>query len=261
MSPEYPTDYEPATPEYVLEVLRTTTPAGTRDYPVLDLLGWLNDLAWPTPRLLGDCMNAVFQAAIPTDEWRQEFPTLRGRTIGDVCDFIARHARRPVIRPWRYVAGECRPAGAFLTVRSLLAARGVRPREITPSTPLATVPLDDLMALFWTLARIAPGRLPPPVERRAFVGHYVLGSLAACWLLLGGILGPVILGLAASARAAVGVAVGVGMIVSAAGGGWLLWRVHRPAFLRAEWGEYRTFRDLAYALAGQEPRRRIQPTA
>lgn len=260
MTADYPTATVPATPEYVLEVLRESVRLQvgwdvTFDSPVAELLCAYNDLAWPSVGLLVGCMNATFGVEIPTREWEQEFHRIRGQTVRDVCEFLVPRLTRPVIRPWRYVGGECRPAGVFLTMRTILAGRGVDPDALTPSSPLLSVPFRDLDYLFGRLSLIAPGRVPPPRQRGSLLGYHFLGCVSVSWLLFGTMLGCIVLGLAASSGLPLGVAIGSVMLLTGIACGWVLHRIQRPPFVRTEWGGFRTFRDLAYAFAEEQPRR------
>jgi hypothetical protein len=253
VSPDYPLDHEPATPEYVLDVLRVTAPDLDWDSSATALACWYNDLAWPTPRLLGECLNATFRIELPPDVWRRAFPTLRGRTVREVCEFVARHVTRPVVRPWL----ACAPAGAFLTIRAVLAGRGVDPDHLSPSARPDALPHADLESLFWRLTLIAPGRVPPP-RRRGSVGYYLVCLLGVGWLLLGTSLGLILVVLGVTTGSVTATAVGVAMVATGVASGWAAGRVRRPPFVRSEWDRFPTFRDLAYALAGQQPRRRVQ---
>lgn len=261
MLPDYLLDYDPATPEYVLGVLREwhriAAAANEADPSVVltsetPLWEWEDALlieSWERGGLQR-AMNKMWEVKITLKEWQQ---LDADSTLGDLCRLIATQARRPILRAWRRPVGECRAAGAFLTIRSILLSRGVRPHEVTPSSPILTVPTRHLNALFRKeLIRLAPGRLPPS-DRRS-----ILQSLAACWLLLGATLGLVVVQCAAT-TSDTAFMFGIGILVSAAGCGWYLSCTHRR-FAWSDWAESRTFRDLAYAVAGQEPRRRIKPT-
>ncbi len=140
MDVRYPTIDEPATPEYVLTVLRDmhrqqcqhdpeadpgavpsfdTTVAEWRD--ACDLLGW---------RQLGHAYNQVWGIACSDDEWRAVLEPARQRRLADVCQLLAARAARPVIRPSRLLGNTCAPAGAFLTIRSLVHEAGAPAGEI-----------------------------------------------------------------------------------------------------------------------------------
>jgi hypothetical protein len=130
----------------------------------------------------------------------------------------------------------------FLTVRAALVGAGEDPKHITPSTPLDPYLTHRYDSLWFQLVRLVPGCGPLPADTRR--GRLVLRSLtiimflsllAACFL-------PI-------------VAIPV-LLVSAFG----LGLANRfLTFWEFPDSDIRTFRDLAYALAGQQPRRRIQP--
>jgi hypothetical protein len=171
--------------------------------------------------------------------------------VRDVCEFLARRLTRPVVRPWKHIAGDCLPAGAFLTVRSMFAAAGADPKEITPGTPLAPYlwRYHDLVA---PLTCLAPDRIPPLTERFSLAGFLcvVLAPVPLFLVLLlaeWGIQLPV----------GVWLATVFGAFPFTVAGIILLMRAER----RPRFGELETFRDLAYCLAGQRPRRVIQTTA
>lgn len=254
MSPDYPLDYEPATQGYVLAVLRTSFPTLTRDTALDDFLLDADESA-TNARHLSKLFNQAFHLQVPTSDWWEAFPAISNRTVGDLCDFLAQHARRPVIRPWRHVSGESLPAGAFLTVRSILTQFGAKPDEITPSVPLKSVLPWYSDRLIWELQLLSPGNLPRYSETRPVqtIGCAVFGLSVVA-----GFLG-VVLGRFGFANAALSL---TGLTCFGIALGFLL------HFLgsalpprRVSFGDLHTFRDLAYALVGQKPRRRIQPSA
>jgi hypothetical protein len=256
MTADYPVDEVPATPEYVLEVFRdwTAWPVEGEPFPTVHtpLPIWL-DILMPctmSPEQLREGINATWKADITSDEWEQFNSDTA--TVGDLCRLIAICGRRPVLRPWRSPSGECMPAGAFLTVRSLLAAAGADLCGIMPSAPLAPYH-DRLAGMSLTLAQFAPARRP------RFVTDYPR------WVILSGCLQLVIgmiafpLGILLFALGLKEAAYAVAMAVLARSIGiTILMRLARTD--RVEPEQIRTFRDLAYCLAGQEPRRAIQPT-
>jgi hypothetical protein len=134
MDVRYPTIAKPATPEYVLAVIRDmhrqqcqydpeadpssvlsfdTTVAEWRD--ACDLLGW---------RKLGRAYNQLWGISCSDAEWRAVLEPARQGRLADVCRLIASRAVRPLIRPSRLSGTGCVPAGAFLTIRSLLHEAG-----------------------------------------------------------------------------------------------------------------------------------------
>jgi hypothetical protein len=258
MDPDYPVGYEPATPEYVLAVLQET--ARLQDGDILGphddisaLIDAYNDIAWPTTKLLSDFMNSTFEVDIPLTEWRAAFPSVRRRKVAELCDFLAPRVRRPVIRPWLHVAGPCLPAGAFLTMRSALIAAGFPPSTITPSAVLPKSAHSWPDEVIWKLSFLAPGRCRFDVKSYPPRAGIVMRSAAVFGLiaLLVGLLLSVA-GLKSSATIAV-----------CTGGAafFLTLLTERLTGSTQSFPEgCVTFRDLSYRLAGQEPRRRIQPT-
>ena len=265
MNADYPFDYLPATPDYVLAVLQESVRVQVGDeidsgYSVRDLIGAYNDIAWPTIKSLADCMNGTFATEIPRNEWADAFPRLRGKTVGDVCEFLAPRIMRPVIRPWKYIAGECHPAGAFLTIQSWLAKFGFPPDRITPSTPIGPYLNWFAEELVWPMARLSPNQHPfvintyrPWIDRASaslFVG------LPTAFLAVSGI-AFLIVGII---QLDLGLLL-MGGLLSTIGIKGLCWVYRFTKPLTSSIPGVHTFRDLAYQLVGQEPRRRLQPAS
>jgi hypothetical protein len=192
----YPAIDSPATPEYVLAVLRdmhrqqcqhdpevdsgallsfNTTVAEWRD--ACDLIGW---------RELGHAYNQFWGIACKDHEWRAVLEPARQRRLADVCQLIAAYATRPVIRPSRMLGSTCAPAGAFLTIRSLLHEAGAPAGEIAPSTPLAPYTRRFGAVFLGPISRLAPGALPPVRIRTPVYDAAIWGVLVAVLCLLVG---------------------------------------------------------------------------
>jgi hypothetical protein len=258
MEVEYPIAEVPATPDYVLGMLRDlssdTHPDAdwpTFDTSVSELAEEWNDTIlfwWEFARL----MNEFTQLNLPSGEWKPVLSPMRERTVGDLCRFIAERIQtRPAIRPWPYVAGECLPAGAFLTARAILARCGADANSITPSTPIAEYLRRFGAGWVYELAEMAPGRLPAVEASHPLEGVSCGTAVVGFSLLL---LGWLVGGDGGRVAAGCGVSLFFAAILSLTVADRLLrWRITI--------GELRTFRDLAYCLAGQEPRRAIKPTA
>ncbi|MCI0701913.1 MAG: hypothetical protein L0241_12600 [Planctomycetia bacterium] len=257
MTANYPTDEVAATPEYVFELLRDLlarqspwpVPASAvsfedvADEPAAQHCGPLTDLDW----LLFD----VLGLHIPPHEAAHALETYSQRTVREVCAFIARHITRPVIRPWKHIAGECLPAGAFLTVRAMLANWGANPNRITPSTSLFRYLRRYGEWLLPALARLAPGRLPTLTERFPLWGFLsILVAPMPMFLVLllaeWGIRAPAWVFVATVFGGAPFTVLGIALMIR--------------EVLRPRLGELQTFRDLAYCLARQEPQQPIEPT-
>lgn len=252
MTVDYPTDEAPATPEYVLEVLRewhriAVAVGDAREIPIsLDTPFWdwmdcqeVDD--WGRGGF-GGAMNRAWSVDIPRKKWKDFEWT--ASTLGELCELIASQAKRPVLRPWYHIAGECWPAGAFLTLRSLLAGAGLDPSLLTPSAPLEPYLTRRYDSLWLSIARLRPGCGPVPyftrgerLARKTLMAVFGLSFLGLCVLPILAI--PVLM------------LSWIGFFISSQFMGG--WQFQDPTI--------RSFRDLAYALTGQEPRRQIQPSS
>ena len=247
MDVRYPTIAKPATPEYVLAVIRDmhwqqcqydpeadpssvlsfdTTVAEWRD--ACDLLGW---------RKLGPAYNQLWGIFCSDAEWRAVLEPARQRRLADVCRLIASRAVRPLIRPSRLSGTGCVPAGAFLTIRSLLHEAGAPAAEIAPSTRLGPYTRRFAGVFLGPISRVAPGVLPPvrirtPVYEAAILGLWVAGVS----LVVGACTGVNLLTVAGGV-----------LFASSYALHWYAAKCLLPASV--EFGELQTFRELAIVVS------------
>jgi hypothetical protein len=252
MTADYPTDTASATAEYVFDLFRDSAAVGSPRPAFADVADEPASLhCGRSAHELGWALEEILELDISDDELVRALEPWNRRTVREVCEFLAARMTRPVIRPWKHVAGDCLPAGAFLTVRSMFVEAGADPAEITPSTPLGPY-LWLYHDLVPDLTRLAPDRVPPLTEGFSLPGVLcvVLAPVPLFLVMLlskWGIELPVWVLLATI----------FGALPFTVSGIVLLLRAER----RPPLGELETFRDLAYCLAGQEPRRRIQTTS
>lgn len=237
----------PATPEYVLSVIRDehrqqsqfdpqadpdavltfeTTVAQWRD--ACDLVGW---------QALGSSLNAMWGIHISGRQWREVLTPAHRRTLWDVCALIAANATRPSITPAIIFGKPCLSAGAFLTVRSLLHRAGAKAEDIIPSAPLAPYMQQHLDIFLGPISRLSPGSLPLVRIRHPLYTGAVLGFGAS---LLLGLVG-YFLNLAGWCMAAGCLLAGI-FYVS-------IWVAARRLPASVEFGDLKTFRDLAKLLS------------
>jgi hypothetical protein len=239
---------EPATPEYVLAVLRdehhqefkcdqgsrldaelnfdTTVREWLDEY---DFFGW-RDLAAVLSREWSiDCSDAG---------WRGVLKPTRSRKLSDVCDFIARRAMRPRIRSAGFLGAQCVAAGAFLTVRSLLARAGEDADAIAPSTPLAEYARRRSHLFLGPISRLSPGSLPLVRIEPGCIYRWAL------WAQLPGVIGLVVGSFADLPLLTIG---GAAVLVPAWLTSWLAAAYLLPR--KVELTGLKTFRDLAVAIA------------
>jgi hypothetical protein len=243
MDAHYPTIDQPATPEYVLAVLRDMQRQraqyrideddGTSWTMETTIDEWC-DFGWPK---LGRALNEFWGINCSDAEWRAVLEPEDQKRLGDVCELIARYARREVIRPVRLFGCICRPAGAFLTVRSLLREAGASVEEIAPSTPLAAYTRRYAQVFLGPISQLAPGALPLVRVRNPMYDAGLLGSF----------FGLVIVAISGCSGLTLLAIIGAAMFVT----GWALTWIAACWMLPAsvEFGELRTFRDLAQALS------------
>src|SRR5437773_2188382 len=114
MDTHYPTIDQPATPEYVLAIfneLNRQQDCGcwgsyqpdklSFDSSVQDLVEafeWYQWTGWPG---LGRVCNQVFNIDRSDADWEAVLEPAQERRLDGVCELIAQHARRQVIRPAR----------------------------------------------------------------------------------------------------------------------------------------------------------------
>src|SRR5205807_3444561 len=95
------------------------------DAPIDDLaVLWTDDLNFWTPRSrqLGRRIEEMFD--IRLDEWESEWLPPARRTIGELCERIARSADIVIPEPVTVLGRPCLSAGTSLAVRTILAEAG-----------------------------------------------------------------------------------------------------------------------------------------
>ncbi|GHT93605.1 hypothetical protein AGMMS49545_13280 [Betaproteobacteria bacterium] len=247
MNLHYPTIDEPATPAYILAVIQDehrqqcqydweadpdavltpeTTVAEWRD--ACDLVGW---------RKLGQACNKTLGIGVSENEWREALEPADRKRLSDVCQLIAKYARRPKVRPAVLFGRTCTRAGTFLTIRSLLRQAGAPVKDIRPSTLLAPYARRYTGVFLDSISRLAPGALPPVRTRASMIRKL------ANWGAIGGLLCWI-----AGVFSAWDLLSSVGgmLFVSSF---CLNWCPARYLFASVEFGELRTFRDLAIVIS------------
>ncbi|HMF17181.1 MAG TPA: hypothetical protein VKE98_08240 [Gemmataceae bacterium] len=246
MEVHYPTIDEPATPEYVLAVLRDMHRQQCQFDPEADSSAvlsmdttveeWRDACGLVRWRQLAHAYNEMWQLNCSDAEWRQVLEPAHRKRLAGVCALIAGRAIRRVIRPSQLLGNSCLSAGAFLTIRSILNDAGAPANEIAPSTPLAPYTRSYVEAFLGPISRLAPGALPLVRIRAPVYDTAMLGAgLALICSMVGAIIGSPVLAI-----------FGVVLFAFCYGLTWFAARSLRPASV--EFGELRTFRDLAIVI-------------
>lgn len=184
---------------------------------------------------LASIMHEWFGVARPAWDWEAILEPEDERTLADLARFVSPYMTLPGFSSIRVSGTEDKASGAFFCLRSLLANGGVPVERIRPSTVIATLDRSYVLPLGDALARLAPEITPEPrivARRRQRVGG---------WLALLGF----ILALHGLIRA-VGTELGLALILVLVGA---LLGAGPPAAV--EFGSFRTFGDLARAIANQ----------
>lgn len=200
MKADYPIEYVPATPEYILACIReqwrqnalldgeepddaerqlptfVTTVHEWRE--AMDLVGW---------RPLGQALNEDWETQFTESQWFSVLMPAREKTLRGVCELLATQARRWVLPPAKMLGRECASAGVFLAMRALLVQAGA-PRELRPSTPLEPFLQKWPEVFLQQVSRLAPGGLPFTRKNETFNTLIALSYIFSGLLLLPGLL-------------------------------------------------------------------------
>lgn len=165
--------YVTMTPDDVLSVIRDSyrfsEELDPESEPGVDLTfastvaEWRSACDLVSTRPLGRALNAWFGVKATDAEWREVLEPPQHATLKSVADLVAsKGAVRPVAPPARLAGGECKAAGYFLAMRSLLQEAGVEASRLQPSTSLASLSADTIFELTKVMGRLAPGVMPVP---------------------------------------------------------------------------------------------------
>jgi hypothetical protein len=101
-------------------------------------------------------LNQLFGLDLPLKAWKPVLTPSRDRDVSDICAFAAERVRVPVITNLRILGRECRPAGAFTALRSMVADSGVDVSDVRPSAPLCQYERTALPKICSSLILLAP---------------------------------------------------------------------------------------------------------
>jgi hypothetical protein len=246
MNVDYPVQEMPATPEYILAVLKDSYRQQCQFDPeaeqgivltfdstiqewreACDLLGW---------RKLAKSLNKWFQTDFSNEQWKSVLESAKEKKLRDVCELLATKAKQIEVKPF----GRCMNAGIFLTIRSLLKRAGAK-EQIKPSTPIASFSRNYLERFFDEIAKIEPGALPLVKIHNPLYDY-------SCWAFL---LGLAICGIGSYFNPFLAI-FGV-CIMAFAYAAIYVFAKSRPA--KVEFGSVKTFRDLTLLISNARQQR------
>jgi hypothetical protein len=261
MPADYPTGTEPATPEYVFSYfeaiyrqalsIREAHPdqSPTFDTTVkqyMDSCLAYEGMSWAE---FAAFWNKTLQTNVSMVELEATVSPAERRTLRDLCQLLAARSSRPIIRAWPGLGVGCAPAGAFLTVRDMLSEMGANTAAVSPATEIEPALRKYKFDFVNRLLLLAPERVPD----YKIVHHLDSGACGLFllgFLFLAGTLPAFLIYPPAGGITTMGF---IGFFIAAVLAVWIgSWLPPKSIGL----GSLRTFRDLAYCLAGEEPRRR-----
>jgi hypothetical protein len=238
--------FRSVSPDEVLDILRADYRLRSGIDPEVDVGAELNrDTTVTEWRVICDLVgtrhlkpffNQLFGTTLEVAELRAALEPEQSRTLGAVCDIISAKATMP---DWQAVSlgGEMNAAaGAFLRLRDLLLSAGA-PADIRPSSPVADYARRHIVALGQAVAQLAPGLVPVPT---------LIWKPSHRWLAPLGLISFVVAigGLLALSDVVVWIGFTIFAATLIASLITARWAIQQVVF-----GEYRTFRDLAEAIA------------
>lgn len=81
--------------------------------------------------------NEIFDLSLSQDEWFEAVLPEKKRTVWELCEFIARHAKKEVVQPIKIFGKECLSASIFLTLKRDLSKRGLDVKDLRPSSSIS----------------------------------------------------------------------------------------------------------------------------
>lgn len=245
MEVDYPIEHVPATPEYVLHSLNEyQSPLLTGGTLTFDstISEWDDLCIFDDWRSIAGMLNALWAIDVPLRQWRAVLIPERQRTLRDVCELIARHAKRPMVRPASIMGAQCLSAGAFLTIRSMLHDAGAAVEHIAPSTALAAYTRRYYHVFAGPISRLAPGALQRVEPALTPTGKWMVASfVTVCFIAIASRF-EAMMPLVAMAFLTLAL-----FLLCAVASQLAIWLV--PSAFPFRFGEITTFGDLAKAVA------------
>ena len=156
----------PASPDYVLEVLRESHRHQCSFDPEADptvelsfgssVAEWRDACDLLGTKKLAEALSDIWGLAIPPSEWQAVLEPAKLRTLRDVCGLIASQAQQTRMLNAGHFGSSCRSVGAFLAIRSLLLRAGADPSGIRPLLPIAELARRFPQVFLGPIARLAP---------------------------------------------------------------------------------------------------------
>jgi hypothetical protein len=143
------TDYRNLTSDEVFFILREEhrlcSPLDHEANPSFDLQPSTTIADWIDARdllrwhKLAKVYNDEFKIDVDLESWKGVFAPSNKKTVKDVCDLIASHAKIEVIKPVKVFGQTCISAAIFKSIKKNLESRGIDTSDIGPSSEIEPV--------------------------------------------------------------------------------------------------------------------------
>ena len=81
--------------------------------------------------------NDLFNLTLTKEDWFKAILPEKKKTVWELCEFIAQHAKKEVVKPIKVFGIECLSASIFRALKRDLLARGLEVKNLRPSSPLS----------------------------------------------------------------------------------------------------------------------------
>ena len=106
-------------------------------------------------------LNYYFRIDHVKESWMATLEPEDTKTLGDLCNFIARHADKEIIRPIKLFGSNCETAAIFKSLTAKLKDRGIDISGIRPTSELEPLVKKYSSVLIEEINQIDPTVLPP----------------------------------------------------------------------------------------------------
>lgn len=110
---------------------------------------------------LWEYLNYYFRLELNKELWVNTLEPVDTKTLGDLCNFIASHADKEIIKPIKLFGSNCETAAIFRSLTAKLKDRGIDISEIRPSSQLEPLVKKYGRVLIEEINQIDPTVLPP----------------------------------------------------------------------------------------------------
>lgn len=194
MKADYPVEWVPATPDYILAAIQeewrqcaipdeAEEPGGSLPGFFTTVHQWREGLGLVGWSRLGYALNKQWGTKISGWRWFQVLVPAREKTLREVCNLLATQARQPVFPRAGFLGCAGQSAGVFLAVRSLLIQAGAS-RDLRPSTSLEPFLRKWPKVFVKQVSELAPGGLPLAFVNKFFERLAMLSFAAGLLLVL-----------------------------------------------------------------------------